>query len=38
MEMLGAAYFLTAMLGYIELGGEPLQLTLTLPDSTQPRR
>ena len=38
MEMLGAAYFLTAMLRYIELGGQPLQLTLTVPESTPARR
>ena len=37
MEMVGAAYFLTAMLRYIELGGQPLQLTVTMPDSTEPR-
>ena len=37
MEMVGAAYFLTAMLRYIELGGQPLQLTVTMPDPTEPR-
>lgn len=37
MEMLGAAYFVTSMLRYIELGGQPLQLTLTMPGSTEPR-
>jgi hypothetical protein len=36
MEMLGAAYFLVALLRYIELGGEPLQVTVTIPDATAP--
>ena len=38
MEMLGAAYFLTALLRYIELGGQPLQLTVSMPDAAGPRR
>ena len=38
MEMLGAAYFVTSLLRYIELGGQPLQLTLSIPDAAGPRR
>jgi hypothetical protein len=37
LEMLGAGYFLTALLRYIELGGQPLQLTVTMPESTGSR-
>jgi hypothetical protein len=33
MEMFGAAYFLTALLRYVELGGEPLVLAVTMPDA-----
>jgi hypothetical protein len=33
MEMVGAAYFLTALLRYVELGGGPLLLAVALPDA-----
>ena len=36
MEMLGAAYFLTALLRYMELGGESLQVSVTTPDKAAP--
>jgi hypothetical protein len=37
MEMLGAAYFLTALLRYIELCGQPLELAVAIPNSPAPR-
>jgi hypothetical protein len=33
MEMLGVAYFVTALLRYVELGGEPLQVSVAMPDA-----
>jgi hypothetical protein len=33
MEMLGASYFLTALLRYVELGGDPLLLAVVVPDA-----
>jgi len=37
LEMLGAAYFITALLRYVERGGGPLRLLADMPDGRVPR-